>query len=81
MPIPLKHARIGSTYTVVSVEGHSETTQRIRELGLIVGAKCTVVRKSPFGGPMEVALQCRNLGLRLTGLQILVEPVERVSVA
>lgn len=76
MQVPLQHAQPGNTYKVVSIEGQSESTQRIRELGMMVGVHCTVIRKSPFGGPLEIALQRRNLGLRLTGLRILVEPVE-----
>lgn len=81
MNVSLQQAQPGSTYRVVSIEGQNESTQRIRELGIIVGACCTVVRKSPFGGPMEVALQSRNIGVRLTGLHIMVEPVEATSQA
>jgi Fe2+ transport system protein FeoA len=74
MPIPLTNANIGPTYRVVAVEGRPEAARRIRELGLIVGADCRVIRRSPFGGPMEVALNHRRLGLRLADLTVLVEP-------
>jgi len=66
----------GTPYRIVAVEGECTTTQRVRELGFIPGAMCTVVRRAPFGGPMEVALERRTIGLRLTSqLSILVEPL------
>jgi Fe2+ transport system protein FeoA len=77
MVLSIKKAELGQTYRVVAVQGVPESTQRIRELGLVVGAFCRVVRKSPFGGPMEVALDRRHLGLRLSGIEVLVEPFER----
>ncbi len=73
MPISLQHAHIGTRYRVVAVDGPAQSTQRVRELGMVVGAFCKVIRRSPFGGPIEVALDQRRLGLRLTGLSVLVE--------
>ncbi|MCO6465712.1 MAG: ferrous iron transport protein A [Bradyrhizobiaceae bacterium] len=78
MSILLQHALPGTTYRIVSVEGAPESTQRIRELGLTVGAQCMVVRKSPFGGPVELSVGSRHLGIRLTQVDVLVEPCERV---
>ena len=63
-------------YRIVSVEGDCCTAQRVRELGLVSGAVCTVVRRAAFGGPMEIALDRRTIALRLTSqLAILVEPL------
>ena len=72
----------GIPYRIVAVQGECTTTQRVRELGFIPGATCTVVRRAPFGGPMEVALERRTIGLRLTGdLSILVEPLASSTVS
>lgn len=72
----------GVPYRILAVEGECTTSQRVRELGFIPGATCTVVRRAPFGGPMEVALERRTIGLRLTAqLSILVEPLSTESSA
>lgn len=67
---------VNEPYQIVRVSGDGATAQRLRELGFLPGAICTVVRRAPFGGPMEVALERRNVGLRLTSdVQIQVEPL------
>lgn len=53
---------------------------RVRELGLIPGKLCRIVRRAPFGGPLEVAVGNTHVGLRLNGvLRILVEPQPNVQ--
>jgi Fe2+ transport system protein FeoA len=71
----LQNIPLGIQYRIVSVQGTGFTAQRVRELGLIPGAVCTMIRRAPFGGPMEIALERRKVGLRLeAGLSIVVEP-------
>ena len=52
-------------FRIVSVEGDSALALRVQELGLIPGALCSIVRRAPFGGPMQIQLERRHLGLRL----------------
>ncbi|RPI67421.1 MAG: ferrous iron transport protein A [Ignavibacteriae bacterium] len=71
----LLHIPLNVLYRIVAVEGDGATAQRVRELGLIAGAVFRVVRRAPFGGPVEIALEQRRIGLRLSdGLKITAEP-------
>ncbi len=64
----------GTSCTIVSIEGDVNAARRARELGLIPGTVCKVVRKSPFGGPFEITTGTTRLGIRPTdGLRICVE--------
>jgi len=72
----LQEIGIGIEYRIVEVQGSCPTAKRLRELGMIPGAVCRVVRRAPFGGPMEVALEHRTLGIRFEkGLSVIVEPL------
>lgn len=74
--LALQTVPLHEPHRIVGVVGQGSTAQRLRELGFIPGAMCTVVRRAPFGGPMEIALERRTVGLRLTSdVQILVEPL------
>lgn len=61
----LRNVPLNVPHRVVAVLGDGATTQRIRELGLLPGARFSIVRKAPFGGPYEIALDRRRIGLRL----------------
>jgi Fe2+ transport system protein FeoA len=75
MPIPLQDAPVQSTVRIVAIDGDPQATMRVRELGLTTGSVCRVIRRAPFGGPVEVAVGATHLGLRLNDiLRILVEP-------
>ena len=72
---PLTDLALNQEASIVSMDGPETVVQRLQELGLIPGAVIRVVRKAPFGGPMEIALPFRSLGLRLPDdLVINVEP-------
>lgn len=50
--------------------------RRARELGLVHGVVCTVVRRAPFSGPIELATPLAHIGVRPSDeLRIDVEPV------
>lgn len=60
---------------ILSLDGPAALVKRLQELGLIPGAIVRVIRRAPFGGPIELALPSRSLGLRLPDdLDIQVEP-------
>ncbi len=66
----------GTSCIIISIDGDSAVARRVRELGLVPGTWCRVVRKAPFGGPIEVATAVSRLGIRPSdGLVIMVEEV------
>lgn len=75
MPQDLQHVPVDHTVKIVSVEGEDAAAMRVRELGLTYGTVCKIVRKAPFGGPLEVAVGQTHIGIRLNNVvRILVEP-------
>lgn len=61
----LKELKVGATGTVV---GFSTTDpayrQKLLRMGLTRNAEFTVVRKAPFGGPIEIEVKSFRLVLR-----------------
>lgn len=55
---------IGRCGTVVTVAGDAELRRRLLEMGLCGGTKVEVVRRSPFGDPIELRLRGYCLSLR-----------------
>ncbi len=55
----------GGGGTVTSIGGDSTPLrQRLMELGITIGSDIRVVRKAPFGGPIEIAVRGYRLSLR-----------------
>ncbi len=70
----------GTTCMIVSIDGDVAVSRRVRELGLVPGTQCMIVRKAPFGGPIEIATAVARLGIRPTeGLIIMVDVVRQVD--
>lgn len=44
--------------------GHDEHITRLRELGLVPGTKIRLVRRAPFGDPIEVSVRGSRLAMR-----------------
>lgn len=44
--------------------GHDEHITRLRELGLVPGTRVRIVRKAPFGGPLEISVRGSRLAVR-----------------
>lgn len=77
----IEHVTVGSTVRVLDVQGEAGTVMRIRELGLTNGTVCRIVRKAPFGGPIEVVIGSTHIGFRsVAGLCILVELHDAITV-
>lgn len=49
---------------VLSVEGNSKFSERLRELGFCCGTEVRFERQAPFGGPIIVSLRGYRLCLR-----------------
>jgi len=76
----LQNLPAGTTVSIKKIEGDASAVLRARELGLIPGTICTIVRKAPFGGPIQLAIGRGQLGIRPSdGLVISVEVVSIVT--
>ena len=73
----LKELKISKSATVTVVGGSGASRQHFLDMGLIPGAKVTVVKYAPMGDPIEVRIHGYELTLRLDdAAKIEVEPVE-----
>ncbi len=64
MPIPLSQLPIGATATVCELPKQGSAFLRLREMGLTLGAKLTLVRTAPLGDPIEIKVRSYSLSLR-----------------
>jgi ferrous iron transport protein A len=60
----LNRLGIGQCGTVVKVDGDRDLRRRLMEMGFCSGTKVEVVRRSPFGDPIELRLRGYCLSLR-----------------
>lgn len=61
----LKELEIGKTAVILSVGGEGALRQHFLDMGLIPGAKVTLVKFAPMGDPMELLISGYELTLRL----------------
>ncbi|MCR5289072.1 MAG: ferrous iron transport protein B [Treponema sp.] len=72
----LHHIKIGETVCVKKLGGNGELRQHFLDMGIIPGAKITLVKYAPLGDPMEFRLHGYELTLRINDAEkIEVEPV------
>ena len=62
----LKDLTIGNSAVVTKVGGEGALRQHFLDMGLIPGAKVTVMKYAPMGDPMEILVQGYKLTLRLS---------------
>jgi ferrous iron transport protein A len=60
----LKDAKIGSTVTVVKLNGAGAIRRRIMDMGITKGVQVYVRKVAPLGDPMEVQVRGYELSLR-----------------
>ena len=60
----LKDAKIGSTVTVVKLNGAGAIRRRIMDMGITKGVQVYVRKVAPLGDPMEVQVSGYELSLR-----------------
>lgn len=73
----LKELEIGKSAVVVTVGGEGALRQHFLDMGVIPGAKVTLVKYAPMGDPMQLLIHGYELTLRLADAQeIEVMPVE-----
>lgn len=60
----LKDAEVGSTVTVVRLNGESAVKRRIMDMGVTKGTPVFVRKVAPLGDPVEVTIRGYELSLR-----------------
>ena len=60
----LTNLPIGTTATVVAVNGNNAITRRLMEMGIVPGVLVRVVKSAPFGDPLEIRVRGYNLAMR-----------------
>lgn len=70
-PATLDRLPQGASGKVRSIGGPSTALrQRLMELGITIGSEIRVIRKAPFGGPIEISVRGYRLSLRRTEAHI-----------
>ena len=60
----LNSVKAGKQATVKSIKGTGSTRRRIMDMGIIKGETIKVVKRAPFGDPIEFKVKGYNLTLR-----------------
>ena len=55
---------VGVDARVVSVGGEGRITRRMLEMGVIPGVSVSVIKKAPFGDPIEIRVRGYSLAMR-----------------
>jgi ferrous iron transport protein A len=56
----------GTEIRITGYAAESDYTAQLRRLGLVPGTLVKVLRRAPFGGPLEIRLRGYSLALRPT---------------
>jgi ferrous iron transport protein A len=76
-PIKLSELSVGATAIIREFPKTDSAFIRLREMGLLVGTRLTLVRTAPLGDPLEIKIRGYNLTLRKSEADyVLVEPAE-----
>jgi len=60
----LRTMPIGSKAILTSLEGDSDFIRRLNELGFLPGTTFTLLRRAPFGGPVEIGFGQTRIAFR-----------------
>lgn len=60
----LAQVPIGEEAQVLSIEGNTQISKRLMEMGIIPGVSVKVIKTAPFGCPMEIRVKGYHLALR-----------------
>ena len=64
--IKLSELAVGASAVVREFPKTGSASIRLREMGLLIGTRVTLVRTAPLGDPLELKLRGYNLTLRKT---------------
>lgn len=62
----LAELKKGETAKVISIDNDKKIKERLNNIGLTEGVKVSLVRKAPFGDPIEIKVRDFYLALRVT---------------
>ena len=62
---------INNTATIHSLDNSYESTARLSEMGIIPGSLVRVVKKTPFGGPVQLKLNNYYIAIRKEDAQMI----------
>jgi len=62
--IRLSDLQVGKLASIKRVTGANETMERLRDLGLVPGEEVQVIKKAPFGDPIEIRIMNYSLCIR-----------------
>lgn len=60
----LKEVKVGSTVTVMKINGEGAFKRRIMDMGITKGSELYVRKVAPFGDPVEITVRGYELSLR-----------------
>jgi ferrous iron transport protein A len=76
-PIKLSELAVGASGVIREFPKADPASIRLREMGLLIGTRVTLVRTAPLGDPLEIKLRGYHLSLRKSDADhVLVEPAE-----
>lgn len=62
----LEELPIGKSARVVAVNGEGRVTRRLLEMGVVPGVGVEVIKRAPFGDPVQVRVRGYSLAMRKT---------------
>ena len=63
-PSVLAGQPVGTRVRITAIDLPPDILQRLLEMGLAIGAECTVVRYAPLGDPLQIRVRGSNLAIR-----------------
>jgi Fe2+ transport system protein FeoA len=60
----LRELPVGRDARVIAVNGEGPITRRLLEMGVIPGVAVQVVKRAPFGDPLEIKVRGYSLAMR-----------------
>ena len=67
----LRDAKIGSTVTVIKIDGAGAVKKRIMDMGITKGAELFIRKVAPLGDPVEITVRGYELSLRKADADII----------
>ncbi len=62
--IPLTHLKKGQNAKIIHVRGSGPIKRRMMDMGMVPGSEINLIRKAPFGDPIEFRVKGYSLSLR-----------------
>ena len=64
-PLTLADLRPGEEAVIVALNGRPRSRLRLMELGFLPGGRVSLIRRAPFGCPLEIECDRVRLGVRV----------------